>query len=128
MVDVTPLVKSGQQIIQSYADGSFRVSGKVYETAVVVVPDETQIWDVGAVSVSDLSADDFSPLLSHGDNLDVILLGTGKQIAFLAPELKTELKSRGLHVEVMDSGAAARTYNVLMADGRRVAAALLPFS
>ena len=58
--------------------------------------------------------------------IDVVLLGTGKIMQILNPALRRELKAVGLSVEAMDTGAACRTYNVLMAEGRRVAAALFP--
>lgn len=125
-MDVTPLVRKGQQIIQAYARGVFKISGKPYETAVLVMPDETLVWPVSATSLDALCEDDFKILLDRRSEMDVFLLGTGETIAFLPKSLKSFLKAQGLHVEVMDTGAACRTYNVLMAEGRRVAAALLP--
>ena len=88
--------------------------------------DKTLSWDVGG-DVKALSVDDFSPLFDVLDDIDVVLLGTGKSLVFPEPSMKKALKEKGLHIEVMDSGAACRTYNVLMAEGRRVVAALLPF-
>ncbi|MEM7650901.1 MAG: Mth938-like domain-containing protein [Pseudomonadota bacterium] len=125
-MDVTPLVKAGQQIIQSYADGHFRISGKIYDSAVIVLPDSVQKWTFSG-GVSELSEDDFAPLIDVADSIDVVLLGCGPQIQFLSHPLRNALKDKGLSVDVMDTGAACRTYNVLMAEGRRVAAALLPF-
>ena len=57
--------------------------------------------------------------------MDVWLLGTGAQARFLPIELRKSLKSKGYHIESMDTGAACRTFNVLIAEGRRVSAALL---
>ncbi len=125
-MDVTPLVKEGAQIIQGYADGGFRVNGELYNHAVLVFLDKTVSWDVGT-DVKALSEADFAPLIDVADEIDVVLLGAGKSLVFLDPALRDALKAKGLHVEVMDSGAACRTYNVLMAEGRRVVAALLPF-
>ncbi len=124
-MDVTPLVKDGAQIIQSYAHGGFRVSGQVYDGAIIVFQDKTINWGVSK-NVKDLSEDDFSALTEKADDIDVILLGTGKTLIFPEPALKKQLKDLSLHIESMDSGAACRTYNVLMAEGRRVVAALLP--
>lgn len=122
-MDVTPLIRAGAQVIQSYAGGKFRVSGQVFEGAIIVTPDETLVWD-GGRSVVDLKADSFQFLTAKAP--DVVLLGTGKTMAILPLELRRELKALGLAVESMDTGAACRTYNVLMAEGRRVAAVLLP--
>ena len=125
-MDVTPLVKQGQQIIQSYAGGIFKVSGEVFKGPVLVQPEASVAWRTSVQDISDLSEDDFSQLLAQADSIDVLLLGCGKEIAFLDKALKQALSDQGLPIEVMDSGAACRTYNVLMAEGRRVAALLLP--
>jgi uncharacterized protein len=120
-MDVTPLIRQGAQVIQSYAGGKFRVSGQVYEGAIIVLPDSTVSWDASAP----VSTEDFAPLVAKKDEIDVVLLGTGGRMEILKPDLRAALKAMGLAVESMDTGAACRTYNVLMAEGRRVAAALL---
>ena len=125
-MDVTPLVKEGAKIIQGYADGGFRVSGQRYDGAVLVFQDKVIEWDVTG-DVKALSEADFVPLIEAANEIDVVLLGTGKSMAFCDPSLRDALKGKGLNIECMDSGAACRTYNVLMTDGRRVVAALLPF-
>ena len=124
-MDVTPLVKDGAQIIQSYAGGRFRVSGDLYESAIIVSAEDTVPW--GGVSTFDvLGAADFQPLIDDASNIDVVLMGTGAQMQFLPAPLKKTLREQGLSIDVMDTGAACRTYNVLMAEGRRVTAILLP--
>jgi len=125
-MDVTPLVREGAQIIQGYADGHFRISGEAYQGAVMVFHDQSVAWDVEG-DVKALSEADFEPILGVSDAVDVVLLGTGKSLVFPDPALRKALRAQGLNVEAMDSGAACRTYNVLMAEGRRVVAALLPF-
>ena len=129
-MDVTPLIRAGTQVIQSYSGGRFRVSGAVYEGAIIVTPERVFSWD-GAPAFADLTAEHFGPLTpalspEGRGGVDVVLLGTGKTMQILSPALRRELKALGLAVEAMDTGAACRTYNVLMAEGRRVAAALLP--
>lgn len=124
-MDVTPLVREGQQIIQSYTGGGFQVSGVRYEGAIFVSPDQTREWR-NAGTVEGLCVEDFETLAAQAADIDVVLLGCGGQIKFLPRDLKNALKASGLSVEVMDSGAACRTYNVLLAEGRRVVAALLP--
>ena len=124
-MDVTPLVRAGQQIIQSYSGGRFKISGQVYTGAVIVFPEKTQDWSFDG-EFGSLSEADFDGLVDQADRLDVVLLGTGAQIEFFPPILREKLKDKGLQVEAMDTGAACRTYNVLMAEGRRVAAILLP--
>jgi uncharacterized protein len=124
-MDVTPLIRKGQQVIQSYAGGRFRISGQVYEGAVFVYPDEVCAWP--EVSTPHyLKTQDFSALIDRAQDVDVVLLGCGSGIHFLDTELRAALRAKGLVIDVMDTAAACRTYNVLMAEGRRVVAALLP--
>lgn len=124
-MDVTPLVRADQQIIQSYAGGTFKVSGQTYDGAVFVLPDQAKEWACSG-DIKSLQEKDFEFLIGQADEIDVVLLGCGKVTQFLEPTLKYALRNKGLNIDVMDSGAACRTYNVLMAEGRRVAAALLP--
>lgn len=123
-MDVTPLIKEGQQIIQSYSDGIFRISGISYEHAVLTSPLETIGWNVS--DFKSLSIDDFAPLFDEAENIDVVLLGAGATMQFMQPALRNALRDKGLSVDAMPTDAACRTYNVLMAEGRRVVAALLP--
>src|SRR5262249_53814957 len=134
-MDVTPLIRQGAQIIQSYAGGVFKISGHVYKTPVIVTPEETIVWDAPG-KFEDLTAEHFlsltrlrfaqtpSPLREReGEEFpDIILLGTGKTMRLISPELRKALQEKGLRPDPMDTGAACRTYNVLMAEGRRVAA------
>lgn len=121
-MDVTPLISKNAQVIQAYAHGVFKVSGHSFDGPVLITPDQTVAWDVSGFDT--LSLSDFEVV---GRDIDVLLLGTGKTMAFLPLKLRQELKNSGLSVDCMDTGAASRTYNVLMAEGRRVSAALLPY-
>ncbi len=126
-MDITPLINKGQQVIVSYANAVFKVSGSSYEHAIIVTPEKTLTWDIGGVSdVSKLHFKHFSYLTERSNEIDVLLLGCGKNMVFMPKELKLNLKSAGLSVDIMDTGAACRTYNILMSEGRRVACALLP--
>ncbi len=124
-MDVTPLIPEGRQIIQAYVSGGFKVSGLKYDGAIIVMPTVTRNWNAPQ-SFSALSEEDFSVLYEEASDIDVLLLGSGAKGEFFLPKIRAVLKERGLVVESMDTGAACRTYNVLMAEGRRVAAALLP--
>jgi uncharacterized protein len=119
-MDVTPLIRPGTQVIQAYAGGKFRVSGQTYTTSLIIFPEGVQAWNPSDEPIFE----DFAPLLAKKDELDVVLFGTGKAMKILPSSLRKQLKEAGLAVEAMDTGAACRTYNVLMAEGRRVAAAL----
>lgn len=124
-MDITPLVAMDRQIIQSYSDKGFKVSGTVFEGAVAVFTNQTESWDYDG-DVHGLSINDFKIVTDKAAEIDVVLLGTGKTMVLLDNDVRAEIKARGLNVESMDSGAACRTYNVLMAEGRRVVVLLLP--
>lgn len=124
-MDLTPLVPAGRQIIESYGAGRFRVAGKVFAGSVLVFPDRTLPWAVGeaaAITIESLSAVAESGLAG---GVGVLLLGCGARAAAVPADLRQALKHAGVVVETMDTGAAARTYNVLAAEGRLVAAALI---
>ncbi len=124
-MDITPLVKAGQKIIQSYNKDGFTISGTRYEGAVFVAPESVDSWDAGVFET--LDEESFQFLIGQAADIDVVLLGVGAKMQFLPVALRQTLKAHGLKVEVMDTSAACRTYNVLITDGRRVVAALLPF-
>ncbi len=118
MVDVTPLLRPDQKIIQSYAGGRFKISGQTYDQHVIVGTDFVREW----VPSAELNPADFSFL---AEQIDVLLIGTGKSATFMLPALRQQFRAQGLPVDIMDTGAACRTFNVLTAEGRRVAAALM---
>lgn len=124
-MDVTPLISSDRQVIQSYKQGQFKVSGQVYDSPVLVYPDRVEAWDV-SVMPADFSKDEFLRLFSKLENIDVCLIGAGQQGFFVLPEYRTIFQQGHVGLDVMDTGAACRTYNVLLAEGRRVVAALWP--
>lgn len=123
-MDVTPLIAADRQVIESYGRSSFRVSGIAHEGAVLVFPDATLPWD-GAVRVEELTAAAFAAVIERG-GIEILLVGCGRRMVPLPRDLRARLREAGIIVDTMDTGAACRTYNVLLAEDRRVAAALLP--
>jgi len=69
--------------------------------------------------------DSLAPVIARG-GVEILLLGCGRRMAMVPSALRARLKAAGIVVDAMDTGAACRTYSVLLAEGRRVAAALLP--
>lgn len=112
---------AGVPVIQGYAAGGFRVAGASYAGGVLVLPTGVAPWTAGPLAA--LTADDFAAI---GSEIEVVLLGTGATMARPARALSEALTARGVALDFMDSKAAARTYNVLAGEGRKVAAALLP--
>jgi uncharacterized protein len=123
MADITPPVSSDHQIIQGYGDGGFRIAGQDYVGSVIVTALETSAWEVTSIDMIDI--DDLLMALKRVPDLTVLLLGTGSKMAPPAPELRIKLREAGIGLEFMDTGAACRTFNVLLAEDRSAAAALI---
>lgn len=102
--------------IDGYGPGFFRVGGQVLDGSICVTPTSVVSWGGFA---------DSAPLLALSGKIDVLFVGTGAEIAHIPADLRTQLEAAGVGVEVMNSPSACRTFNVLLSEGRRVAAALL---
>ena len=122
-MDLTPAATAGRQIIERYAASGFRVSGVIHHGPVLVFPDLTVAWE--AASVPDLTWETLAPVIEHG-GVEILVLGLGRSTSAVPAALRTALRTAGIALEAMDTGAACRTYNVLVAEDRRVAAALVP--
>jgi uncharacterized protein len=112
---------SGINTITGYGEGYVMVNGERRSTNFVVLPDRMEPWS--ASGFDQLSAQDFGFLKTLG--AEIVLLGTGRRQRFPHPRLSAELAQAGIGLEVMDLQAACRTYNILVAEERKVAAALL---
>ena len=111
-------------IIQGYRDGGFRVSGQLFAGGVLVLPDGPQAWTPDRLAA--LSLQDVAPAIAQADRLELLLLGTGRAMARPPALVLDALRDAGLACDFMDSRAAARTYNLVVGEGRSAAAALLP--
>lgn len=123
-MDVTPFVPGHKQFIQTYGDGQFKVSGQLHRGAVIVFPEETVQWPVDATS--GITAESLAAVIATGRDVEVLLVGCGERMVLIPRAVREALKASGVVIEPMATGPACRTYNVLMAEERRVAAALLP--
>ena len=123
-MDITPLVPEGRQIIESYGDDGFRISGERYPGPVIVWPEGVVPWEVSGIASAAIETLD--AVFSAEPPIEILLIGSGAAFEMAPAPLRAALGTRGLSVESMDTGAACRTYNVLMAEDRRVAAALIP--
>jgi DNA repair protein RadC len=122
-MDITPLVPADRKLIQGYGGGGFRVNGERVEGSILIAPEAVWAWAV--MELADLSVEGLGPLLERTPRTEILLLGTGKQMSLVAQPMRQRLREMGIVLDVMDTGAACRTYNVLLAEERRVAAALI---
>ncbi len=112
---------SGVNTITAYGDGYVAVNGERYASSVVVLADRVLPW--AGKRFDTLTAEDFAFLKDLGG--EIVLLGTGPRQRFPRPQLTAPLVAARIGLEVMDFKAACRTYNILVAEERKVAAALL---
>ena len=112
---------SGVNAITAYGDGYVAVNGERHGASLIVTPEQVLAWEVSAVA--QLTAAHFERLKSLG--AEIVLLGTGARQRFPHPSLTAPLAAARIGLEVMDVKAACRTYNILIAEERRVAAALI---
>jgi uncharacterized protein len=109
-------------VVRGYAPGQLRIGELEYSRSVIVSA-TTLIDDWRPQHIAELTAADLEPALALRPQ--VLLLGSGARQVFPSPELLAQLYAARIGFEVMDTGAACRTYNVLVGEGREVAAALL---
>jgi uncharacterized protein len=110
--------------IDAYGDGGFRLSGLRHEGSVLIVQDVAQAWPV--TRVAELTPESLSPVLDAGlREVEFVLLGMGAANALPPKAVREALSKAGIGLEFMDTPTAARMYNVLTAEGRRLAAALI---
>ena len=111
-----------KNIFSGYGSGYVVVNNKKYENSMITMPDKI-IADWQASTVENLTEGHFELLIPYEP--EIILLGTGTTLRFPSPLVTKNLLESKIGIEVMDTNAACRTYNILMAEGRNVAAALL---
>ncbi|MFZ6675805.1 Mth938-like domain-containing protein [Undibacterium sp. Xuan67W] len=110
------------QTITAYDKDSVEINAITYKHSLIVLP-ETKPAQWSANSFEDLNTTDFAQI--EATMPDVVILGTGLKQRFVHPKLTASLAARRIGVECMDNQAACRTYNILMAEGRKVALALI---
>lgn len=103
--------------VTGYGPGFFRVGSEVMNGGVLILPGGVFPW---------AGLDDLAPILAQIGSLDVLFVGTGREIAHLPAAMREALEAAGVGVEAMNSPAACRTYNVLLSEGRRIGLAALP--
>lgn len=113
----------GRAPVDAYGNGGFRFAEMSHRGSILCLPSGIYGWE--PADHADLEAAHFERVLAEAGDIEILLLGTGTSLRPLPPALRRELREAGIAVEIMSTGAAARTFNVLLAEDRRVAAALI---
>lgn len=114
---------AGVNIIQGYGAGRFRIGQQVHEYSLLVSAEHVSRWNIA--DIASITLESLDAFLNHTPPLEIILFGTGQGITPIPQSIRDALKQKKIGVDVMNTGAACRTYHVLLAEKRRVGVALL---
>jgi uncharacterized protein len=112
-----------QAQIDAYGNGGFRFAEMSHKGSMLCLPTGMHAWDVK--SPADISLENLAPVFAAADEIDVLLVGLGKDIAGFDPAIRAALRERKIIIEAVATGGAVRTYNILLGEKRAVAAALI---
>ena len=112
-----------RQLIQAHREGGFTIAGVRHDGSVLVLPDRTLPWPVRELAA--VTMESLAPITAEAASVDILVLGSGAQFAQPRADLREGLRAHGIVTEAMDTRAACRTFNLLLAEDRRVAAALI---
>ena len=113
----------GRYQLDAFGAGGFRFAEMSHRGSILATPSGIRIWPVA--SFAEVTIESLQHVLDEAETIDFLILGIGREIAFLPRALRDPFKAAGITVEAMATPAAARTYNVLVGEERRVAAALI---
>ena len=113
----------GRHAIDAYGAGGFRFADMSHRGSILVLPSGVRAWD--PTEGRGLAPEDFAPVFAEGETVELLLLGTGVDIVPVSDAVRWRFREAGIRFDAMQTGAAARTYNILLAENRRVAAALI---
>lgn len=113
----------GRAPIDAYGNGGFRFADMSHRGSILCLPSGIHGWE--PADPTRFTPDDFGRVLAEAAEIEVLLVGCGRELRPLPPALRAALKDARISADPMSTGAAVRTYNVLLAEDRAVAAALI---
>ena len=113
----------GRAQIDAYGNGGFRFAEMSHRGSLLLLPSGVYGWEMDETRVLTLA--DLDRVLDEAGEIEVLLLGMGKNLKIIPAEIKAALKARNISSDTMSTGAAVRTYNVMLSESRAVAAALI---
>ena len=121
------LRRLGGRIIEAYGEGRFRIGGQPFTGSILIGREEISPWSIESLAghSPETLFDSLTPLIAGPSRAAILLVGCGMRAELLPTALRTRLRDLRIAAEAMDTGAACRTYNVLIAEDRSVAAALI---
>ena len=122
-IEIRPAHFPGRAPIDAYGNGGFRFADMSHRGSLLLVPSGIHGWS--PVDFKELTIGHFDQVLSQAQDIEVLLIGTGDGMRVLPKELRAAFKEAGISVDPMSTGAAVRTYNIMLSESRAVAAALI---
>ena len=113
----------GRAPIEAYGNGGFRFAGMSHRGSLLCLPSGIYGWEAPAPDA--LDEESLARVFAEADKIEILLVGTGTELRPLSPALRDRCRAEKIVAEPMATGAAVRTFNVLLAEGRAVAAALI---
>jgi uncharacterized protein len=123
-MEISSVIPPGRRMIDGYPPGGFRVAGALYQGPMLIWPEGEVPWSLDRIE--DLALAHLDPVRRIDPPVEVLLIGCGPRMTLLPSVLRRQIREAGIGMDAMDTGAACRTYNVLISEGRRAAAALIP--
>ena len=121
--DFSPGFLPGRYPIDAYGKGGFRFAGMSHRGSILALPSGVRAWPVTAAR--ELRPDHFDPVLAEAGEVEFLIVGTGLDLFPLPESIRARFREAGIALDQMQTGPAARTYNILVAENRRAAAALI---
>ncbi|WP_284776549.1 Mth938-like domain-containing protein [Agrobacterium sp. lyk4-40-TYG-31] len=122
-IEIRPAHFPGRAPIDAYGNGGFRFADMSHRGSILCLPSGIHGWSVD--DATKLSVEDFSRIIAQAGDIEVLLVGMGDTMRVLPKELKQALRDAGIAADPMSTGAAVRTYNIMLSEARAVAAALI---
>ena len=113
----------GRAPVDAYGNGGFRFADMSHRGSILCLPSGIHGW--AQTELDPLSPEAFERVLAEAASIEVLLVGTGTSLRALPRETRERLKAAGISADAMSTGAAVRTFNILLAEERAVAAALI---
>ena len=112
-----------QAVIEGYGNGGFRFAEMSHRGSLLCLPSGMHAW--AATKPSEITMENLAPVFAAADQIDVLMVGLGKDINGFDKSIRQALRDRGIIVEAIATGGAVRTYNILLGENRAVGAALI---
>ncbi len=113
----------GRAPIDAYGAGGFRFAGMSHRGSLICLPSGIYAWDVA--SLEGFTIPGFEKVFEEAASIEILLIGTGDHLVPVKPDLRSRFREASISADPMSTSAAVRTYNVLISEGRAVAAAFL---